>query len=230
MKAPLVDYRNFRPGRINEPQYRHIWLLLSWPGYFLMYLLTENLIPYESCRPVHCAFDDLIPFCEIFIIPYVLWYLLVALSLAYFFFCDVDSFKKLQSYIIITQILAMLIYILFPNRQDLRPDVFPRENIFTAIVGFIYSIDTSTGVCPSLHCAYSIGIASVWLKKKDAAKPLRAFIFVFCILVCMSTGFVKQHSFLDFIAALPLCLLAELLVFRLFFPAPVKKPPDSKAA
>ena len=31
--------------------------------------------------------------------------------------------------------------------------------------------------------------------------------------VCLSVMFVKQHSFVDVMWALPLCLLAELLVY-----------------
>ena len=81
-----------------------------------------------------------------------------------------DSFKKLQTYIIITQIIAMAVYILYPNRQDLRPEAFQRENLATWILGIIYRFDTNTGVCPSLHVGYSLGIASTWLREKSVPK------------------------------------------------------------
>lgn len=218
MKKPLVDYRQFRLSKINQPEFSHLKLLLGWLGYFTLYLLTETLIPAERCHPVHCAVDDLIPFCEVFVIPYVLWYGLIVFSLGYFLLYDVDSFKKLQTYIIITQIVAMIIYICFPNRQDLRPEIFPRDNFLTDIIALLYSFDTSTGVCPSLHCAYSIGIASVWIRKKDSAKATKVFITLFCLIICISTCFIKQHSFVDFLAAIPVCLLAEYLVFHKFYP------------
>ena len=128
MKAPAIDYRKLRLNNINTPEYRHLLLLLGWVGYFILYLLTENLIPAESCYPVHCWLDDVVPFCEWFIIPYVSWYFLIIGSLAYFLFYSVDSFKKLQTYIIITQIIAMAVYIIFPTRQDLRPTVMPSES------------------------------------------------------------------------------------------------------
>ena len=153
MKKPTVDYRGFRLSRINEPQFSHAKLLLGWVGYFCLYFLTENLIPAENCTPVHCFLDDIIPFNEFFVIFYVGWYLLVAGSLAYTFFYNVDSFKKLQTYIIITQVVAVAIYIIFPTRQDLRPDEFVRSTVLTQLIAFIYSFDTNTGVCPSLHVA-----------------------------------------------------------------------------
>jgi len=213
MRKPVVDYRKFRLHKLNDPQFSHLWLLLSWVGYFVFYFLTENLIPAENCRPVHCFLDDIIPFCEVFIIPYVFWYALIVISLGWFLLYDVESFKKLQTYIIITQIVAMACYILIPTRQDLRPEVFPRENVFTGIVATLYAFDTSTGVCPSLHVAYSLGIASVWLRQKEASKGWKAFVVIAVILICLSTMFIKQHSAVDVLAAIPVALLAEWLLY-----------------
>ncbi len=215
MRKPVVDYREFRLSKLNTPQFSHLKLLFGWVVYFAFYFLTENLIPPERCTPMHCALDDLIPFCEYFLIPYVFWYALIVISLLYFALYNVENFKKLQTYIIITQVVAMAIYMLFPSRQDLRPESFVRENVLTDIVAFLYSFDTNTGVCPSLHCAYSIGIASVWFRERSASPLVKGLILIAVILICMSTAFIKQHSVLDFFAAIPVCLLAELLLFWL---------------
>ena len=153
MRPPVVDYRNFRLRKLNSPEFSHLKLLFGWVGYFTLYFLTESIIPEQSCTPVYCFLDDWIPFCEWFIIPYVLWYVLIAGSLLYFALHNIDSFKKLSTYIIITQVAAMAIYILFPTRQDLRPESFPRENFLTQIVALLYHFDTNTNVCPSLHVA-----------------------------------------------------------------------------
>lgn len=212
-RKPVVDYRTFRFSKLREPEFRHLLYLLGWVGYFILYFLTENLIPRERCFPVHCKLDDLIPFCEYFAIPYVGWYVLIVVSLLYFALYNPDFFKKLMKYIIVTQIAAMAIYIIFPSRQDLRPVMFARDNLFTDIMGLIYSVDTSTNVCPSLHVAYSIGIASTWLKEPAASKRCKVFITVFCFLVCISVTFVKQHSVIDILAAIPICILAEWIAF-----------------
>lgn len=213
MKKPAVNYRHFRLRRINEPAYSHLKLLLGWPVYFLLYFLTERFIPAQNCRPVHCFLDDRIPFCEWFFLPYVSWYLVIAGSLIYFLLYHVNRFRQLQTYFIITQAIATLIYILFPTRQDLRPAVFPRENVLTACTAFLYRIDTSTGVCPSLHVADSIALASVWLREKSVSPVFKAFLTVFLVLVCLSTMFLKQHSAVDFFAAIPVCLIAEAVIF-----------------
>lgn len=213
MRKPVVDYKTFKLSKINEPQFRHLKLLLGWLVYFALYFLTENLIPYEKCSPVHCALDDMIPFCEYFAIPYVGWYFLIAGSLLYFALYNPENFKGMMKFIIVAQLVGMAIYILFPNRQDLRPAEFVRDNIFTRLMGLLYSLDTSTNVCPSMHVAYSIGIASTWLKEKSVSKWCKTFLVSFCFLVCISVAFVKQHSVVDILAALPVCLLAEWIAF-----------------
>ncbi len=213
MRKPVVDYRQLRLSNLTSPQYCHLFWLLGWVAYFILYFLTENLIPVEDCYPVWCPLDDIIPFNELFVIFYVGWYALIVWSLGYFLLFNVENFKGLQKFIIVTQAVAMVCYILFPTRQDLRPEEFPRENVFTWIMGIIYRFDTSTGVCPSLHVAYSVGIASTWLKEKDASKWTRAFAAVFSFFVCISVAFVKQHSVVDIYAAIPVCILAEVLVY-----------------
>lgn len=213
MKKPIVDYRQFRLRKLNSPEFSHLKLLGGWLIYFALYFLTENLIPRESCYSVHCIIDDWIPFREEFVIPYVLWYGLIVVSLVWFALYNIKGFKQLSTYIFITQMVAMAIYILFPNRQDLRPEVLPRDNFLSDIVSLLYAFDTSTNVCPSLHVAYSLGIASVWLREKQAWKWWKAFVVALVVLICLSVAFVKQHSVVDIFAAIPLCALAEWLVF-----------------
>lgn len=213
MKKALVDYSGFSLKRLKEPRFSHILLLLGWVGYFALYFITENLIPVERCHVVHCALDDMIPFNEFFVIFYVGWYVLVFGSLAYTLFFDVENFRNIQLYIMITQAVAMLCYIVWPSVQQLRPEAFPRDNVLTWLMGVIYSFDTPTGVCPSLHVAYSMGILSAALKDKRLAAGWKAALTVFVIMVCLAVCFVKQHSAVDVLAALPVCLLAEALVF-----------------
>ena len=195
MKKPVVDYRQFRFSKLNDPEFSHLKLLGGWIVYFLFYFLTENLIPY------------------------CFWYLLIVISLGYFALYNVENFRNLQKYIIITQVVAMTVYIVYPSIQDLRPTEFVRDNIFTHLAACIYRFDTPTGVCPSLHVAYSLGIGSCWLKEKSAGKLWKAFVVFSVILISVSTMFVKQHSAIDVLCALPVGLLAEALVFGKYWKA-----------
>lgn len=213
MKKPVVDYRGLRWSNLRSPQYRHLLLLGGWLVYFSLYFLTENLIPYESCHVIHSRLDDWIPFCEVFVVPYLLWFFLVAGSLLYLLLYDVAAFRKLCIYIMITQAGAMLVYILWPNIQLLRPGTMPRDNFFTWILGIVYSFDTPTGVLPSLHAAYSIAILSVFEHRKDTALWWRILLPIFVVTIIAATFLVKQHSVLDAVAAIPLCLIGEALIY-----------------
>ena len=212
-KKKPVDYSGFSLRRLNEPRFSHVKLLGGWIVYFAMYFITENLIPPEACHPIHCALDDLIPFNEFFAIFYVGWYFLIFGAVAYTFFYDIPKFRKVQIYIICTQVIAMACYVLYPSRQDLRPLTFERENILTALMGFIYSFDTSTGVCPSLHVGYEMGVLSVALKDRELAPGWKVALTVFVVMVCLAVCFVKQHSALDVFFAIPMCLAAEWITY-----------------
>ena len=220
MKKPVVDYRQFRPRRVNEPQYAHIWLLVGWIAYFLLYFVTENFIPVSRCHVIHCALDDIIPFNEVFLIFYCYWYVLLAGSLLYFFLYDIPRFKQLQVYIMLTQALAMLVYIVYPSVQQLRPASFARDNALTRLMAFLYDFDTPTGVCPSLHVAYSIAIASVWCHTDYASRGWKIGMIASAILISLSTMFVKQHSAVDVLAALPVCAIGEALIYHNAFGRP----------
>ena len=188
--------------------------------YFVFYLAAFHWLEANITVPdiwVHCRLDDLIPFTEFIFIPYCFWYLLIVISLGYFALYDIPNFRNLQIYIIITQVVAMTVYILYPSYQDLRPTEFVRDNFFTHLAALIYRADTPTGVCPSLHVAYSLGIGSCWLKEKQAGKLWKAFVVFSVITISLSTAVVKQHSVIDIAAALPVGLLAEVLVFHKYW-------------
>ena len=213
MKKPVIDYGEFRLSRIHERRFDHIWLLADWIVYLIFYYCTEHFIPADRFHVVHCALDDIIPFCEGFLIFYCFWFFLLAGSLLWFFLYDIRSFKRLQVYIIITQVIAMTAYILWPTVQQLRPAAFERDNVLTRLMAFIYAVDTPTGVSPSLHVAYSMGIASAWCHKPDANRYWKAFMVFSAIMISLSTAFVKQHSVVDILTAIPTGLLAEYLVY-----------------
>lgn len=213
MKKPVVDYRAFRFSRLNEPRFSHLKLLGGWIVYFVFYFLTENLIPLENCHVIHSRLDDLIPFNEFFALFYCYWYVLIVFSLLWFLLYDVRGFKRLQVFIFITQIIAMTVYILYPSVQYLRPAVMPRDNFLCRVMAFIYAFDTPSGVCPSLHVGYSMGMASVWCKAKGVPKVWKAAVVLSTVVISISTAFVKQHSVIDVFAAIPLGLIAEYVLY-----------------
>ena len=69
-----------------------------------------------------------------------------------------------------------------------------------------------TAVSAGRVYVYSGGIASAWCRRKGTSPLLRIFVVLSAIAISVSTAFVKQHSVVDILAAIPLCLLAALFV------------------
>ncbi len=212
MKRHLVDYRRLRPGTLFSPEYSHLLLILGWVGYFIMFFVTERFIPVSRCHVIHSKLDDLIPFREEFVLVYVFWYLYVFGTLLFFLLFDSGAFRRIQIFLITSQIIGVVTYIIYPSIQDLRPEVFPRENIFTRILSGIYGFDTPTGVMPSMHVAFSMAVAVTWAKDRYAPRWFKIFVIFAAMAIAASTTFVKQHSILDVFAAVPVGLVSEAVV------------------
>jgi len=215
LPKPMTDYRSFRLNRINESQFKHLWWLLFWPIYWLRYPIIENLNPAATYHPIYSPLDDLIPFNEWFIIPYHLWMVCMLAMCIYSLLYDVDGFKRYSKFLTISMSISSIIFLIYPSCQELRPTEFPRDNIATLVVGMLYQTDTNTNVFPSEH---AIGAIAVWiaaLHAKGLRSPVKiAIITGVMTLICFSTVFLKQHSILDVIAAVPICTLAYFLCYR----------------
>ena len=110
--------------------------------------------------------------------------------------------------------LCLLICVIFPNGQDLRPAEFERQNFFTDIIGLIYAADTNTNVLPSMHVVGAMACCYAVFHSKALSSPwLRAGTIVLTVLVNLSTVLIKQHSFLDVIAGL---ILSGILYFIIY--------------
>ena len=209
-----VDYRQFRLRKLNTDQFRHLKLLLFWPVFGLFFLFVERLRPAVHYHAVHCALDDMIPLCEYFLLPYLAWFVALGGILVYTLLWDVKSFRRFMWFIIFTYSVTMVIYLAYPTCQHLRPETFARDNLFTRFLAWFYTFDTNTNVCPSIHVLGAVAVLFTAWHSRDLSTPAwRGALAVLTVLICASTVFLKQHSILDVLAALPLCLVGYLLVF-----------------
>ena len=102
----------------------------------------------------------------------------------------------------------MLIYIVFPTCQELRPEHFDEPNILTDFITGFYSFDTNTNVCPSLHVIGSFAaMFALWDCKRFQNVAWKIVFGIIAVCISLSTVFMKQHSAVDVIAALPVCAL-----------------------
>ena len=212
--ALSADYRNFRLSKINTPEYKHLWLLLFWPIYIARYLLVENLNPAAAYHPIHCALDDVIPFQEGFLIFYALWYVFIVGMHLYTLLYDVKSYKIYTKFLLISLGISSIIFLIYPSCQELRPAEFPRDNLLTRIVSILYTVDTNTNVFPSEHAIGALAVLAAAIHTDSLRTPGKiTAIAILAVLIGLSTVFLKQHSILDVLAALPICAVAYLLCY-----------------
>ncbi len=216
LRSPVIDYRRLRPGNLLSPEFRHVLLLLYWLAYLLSFILLERLLPAATYNTVWCKLDDLIPFCEWFIFPYMSWHVSLLWMSLYTLAYDIPAFKRFMWYLILTTVLAEIVYVVWPSQQLLRPDLaaLGRSNLLTKLCGVIYTVDTNTNVCPSLHCIGGFAILFAALDiPRFRTKGWTVFFVIFALLICASTVFMKQHSIVDFFAAIPVILIGWLAIY-----------------
>jgi len=116
--------------------------------------------------------------------------------------------------------IGMTVFIIvswvYPNGHFLRPISFPRDNVFTDMVRFLYSIDTPTNVLPSIHVYNSIA-AFIAIARCKALKNNRLVVggtFILTVSIVAATMFLKQHTVVDVVLALALNVVMYLLVYR----------------
>lgn len=203
--------------------YRHAWMLIFWVIYLVLFFLVEHLVTTDY-HVMHTALDDHIPFCEWFIFPYCLWHPLLAAMTAYLFFFDAESFKRYMSFIALGFIPVILLDLAWPNGQELRPVVFENENLATWLVQCIYAADTNTNVFPSMHVIGSAALMAASLNTPTLrSRRLHWLMLPLGVLISVSTVFVKQHSCLDLLGAIPYSALVWWLVYGVVFKKKPKK-------
>ncbi len=199
-------------------KYKHGVILSYFFVYMLWFTYLERTITNDSkFIHIYSRLDDLIPFMEIFIIPYFLWFLYIFVTVAYFFLTSKSEFYQICAYLFIGMTICLIIYTLWPNGHVLRVDIasLGRSNIFLDILSRLYGFDTATNVFPSIHVFNSIG-AMIAIRKSERLRKLRWLqwsALILTISICLSTVFLKQHSVLDIFGGIALSLIMYVLIY-----------------
>lgn len=197
-------------------KYKHGWVLFYMIIYLAWFFYLENRSNINP-KTIHLSLDDRIPFNEWFIIPYMIWFAYVTIAVLYFFFTSKEDYYKSTAFLFIGMSICLLIYTIWPSNQNLRPATFAHNNIATRLVQYIYSIDTPTNVCPSIHVYNTIGVHISVLQNDKLRKNhiVRYGSLITAILICLSTVFLKQHSVFDGICAIILSSIMYVVVYKI---------------
>ena len=190
------------------------------PIYVIFYLTWFSIIEKSVTKGywvIHMDIDDVIPFCEVFIVPYLLWFLYIAVVVVYFFLTNKDDYFKTCMFLFTGMTIFLLISTLWPNGHHLRPVEMPRDNIFTALVSGLYNTDTPTNLWPSIHVYNSIGAHIAIMKSKalEHNRVVRIGSFILAGSIILSTMFLKQHSVFDVVTAFIMAAVMYVVVYKL---------------
>ncbi len=193
---------------------QNLMLAAFWPVFGGLFYAMEWLVPERSYHVMYHPLDDLIPFCEVFLIPYLFWFVFLVGGYAYTFFADPDAFRRMMGFTILTYGGGLLMFALYPTCQNLRPTEFPRDNVLTELMAWFYTCDTNTNVCPSLHVCGSLAVAfGLTDTQRFSGRTWKRAIHAAALTICVSTVFVKQHSILDTLCGFVFCGFAWTAIY-----------------
>ena len=182
--------------------------------YRLCFTYLENR--HVRYHIIDSSLDDKIPFCEYFIIPYLLWFLYIAVTVGYFLFFNENTteFWSLILNLAIGMTLFLIVSYVYPNGLNIRPAEFTNDSVFTRMVQFLYRTDTPTNVLPSIHVYNSVAAFSAihTCKNLRKHKGIRTGSFILTTLIVLSTMFLKQHSIADVATGIT-CAVATYVLF-----------------
>ena len=195
-------------------RYKHAWIL----SYFIVYMIWFNYLESTITthfNEIHVTLDDYIPFCEYFVIPYILWFGYVAWGVIFTAVHNKTDFYKLCSVLFTGMTIFLVVSTIYPNGHYLRPYYFSHHNFCTSLCEWLYSTDTPTNLFPSIHVYNSLAIhfAVINSKELQSKKTVQLVSLILCVSIILSTMFIKQHSVFDVSTALILGFVMYHLVY-----------------
>lgn len=189
-----------------------ILMILYIPVYLVWFYLAERLIT-DNYFVSYMPFDDKIPFIKQFVLPYVMWYPYLLVPIPVLYMKDRPAFIRYGIYMIFTLSVCLTVSCAFPNGQNLR--VSDTGGGFCGwLIEKLYAADTNSNVLPSMHVAGSIGPAIAFFDSRHLRKFAAPSLIV-CLLISAATVFIKQHSFLDIIFAVPVAAAGAFIAYIL---------------
>ena len=172
--------------KIHSSRWKDAGLVIA---YMIFYMCFFNYLEHRTGVQIHMLqmrADYSIPFCEYFIVPYLLWFPYVGLTAVYFtLFND--------------------------NRTE-----FYQFAVCMELVQHLYKIDTPTNVMTSLHVFNSVMCCTAIWESRSLRKNrlVRWSSWVLTVLIIAATMFLKQHTILDVVVALAMGRICWFFMYR----------------
>ena len=97
------------------------------------------------------------------------WFIYMGIGFLYLGLVSKKDYYRLCIYMFGGMYLCYILYLMFPNGQQLRP-VITENDIFSRMIKHIYATDTPTNVAPSIHVYNSIAVHVALIKSSRFKK------------------------------------------------------------
>jgi pimeloyl-ACP methyl ester carboxylesterase/membrane-associated phospholipid phosphatase len=187
-------------------------LILLVSFYTAGYLGINRL---NACRDhyydVSLWFEKDIPFVPSMIIGYSFVFLLVAIM--FLVIDNMPDFRDMCIRFVSMTLLCFAIFLIFPVRMDLRPEMIMTQDWVTQIVCFYFWIDRPYNLFPSMHLSASFFSAFYCLRKGN-------FIGIITMIMATTVGvsviLIKQHYILDVAAGFIIACFCSFFSLKWF--------------
>lgn len=185
--------------------------------YFIAVIICQALTYYlpmllkiSTTTTLSSALDDKIPVISAFIYPYVGAYALWIAGFAY----NISSSRYMANRFtladIMCKVVCIIVFIVYPCTLA-QPAASDLHGVGAWLHRFIYHIDQPINLLPSMHCYMSHLVVRPLIAgyfRDEIKLPVRIALYVFVVMIYLSTMFTKQHVFMDVVTGVA---LAELM-------------------
>ena len=182
---------------IREINKKYFYVLLIEIASTALYPLTNR--PIGFVRNLTLPWDAKIPLIKEFLLIYHISYPFMYFNLFLFLILYKDVFVKGALSIALGNVLAFFTFFLYQTEVP-RPDVLGND-LFSRMLRITYENDMPYNGFPSLYILTTTIIITAILSSKSN-KGYKIFSTVLCILIFLSTLFVKQYTLLDVVGGM----------------------------
>lgn len=164
-----------------------------------------------SAQTMDTWIDSYIPIIELFVLPYLFWFIYVIGILIILGRRDLSTFYSTIAVMLIGYMICYIIYYFYPT-QSLRA-VELGNGWLANTLRLVYQFDSNYNCFPSLHCYTTHAIMFGVARSKITNKLFRSSVLVMGLIIIASTLLVKQHLLLDAVSAILICHVVSMVLF-----------------
>ena len=201
---------------------KRLLILLYFVIYIICFYLVEHVFVNRHYFVLDTPIDRAIPFIPQFVLAYYFWFVYhVWGMLPAFLHEDQNEYYRIAFALFSGMTVFVIVSFIFPNMQTLRPTHLGND-IFSKMIAAIYASDTPTNIMPSIHVYNALVInTGIWRSPKAGKHhALRGLSLFCCIMIILSTVFIKQHTIADIIGAFVMYLAFYPFFFTRHFRLP----------